>query len=437
MRRLSRARGGVLLALAFWAVALSLASVPAAGGESLLAGQEARATLEWLPGEWTASLGTSGMALTLTADGQFVLDGRDGQYVTQDNTLRLLYGGREATYQFAVTRDTLTISGGDLAAPVEFTRKPDPAAFINKLLRTSPEAARLKAYRILAVLLTALVCRIGIALLRALSSLVVLSEWGPLKLFYRVHKSRALTLHSVVLNLLKYVIYLTAVGVILAELGVNYTAYLASLSVVGLAIGFGSQGLVQDMVTGFFVIFEGQFDVGDMVDVSGQTGVVEALGLRTTKLRNYLGQTVLIPNRNISVVGNYTAGGQQVTIDVAAADAGEAERAAPVVEEVAAQTAQQFPGIMLAEPQLVGPIPLGTGEHFVRIQALVWPGQQWVVEGQLVPRLREVLKARGHAVPGDRVVVFYHTADERRAWNLRNALEGLTKRFWRPGGNAG
>lgn len=95
-------------------------------------------------------------------------------------------------------------------------------------------------------------------------------------------------------------VYFAALGFILGELGVNYTAYLASLSVIWLAVGFGSQGLVQDVVTGFFIIFEGQFDVGDMVEMSGQTGLVEELGLRMTRLRNYLGELISVPNRNIA-----------------------------------------------------------------------------------------------------------------------------------------
>jgi small conductance mechanosensitive channel len=265
-----------------------------------------------------------------------------------------------------------------------------------------------------------------IAGLRMLSHLVIYSSWGPLKYVFRHHKSKIMTIHSLVLNLLKYVVYFTAFGFILSELGVNYKAYLASLSVVGLAIGFGSQGLVQDVVTGFFLIFEGQVEVGDMVEISGQTGIVEELGLRVTKLRNYLGQLITIPNRNIALVGTYTKGALQVFIDVALMDEETAASCSEELQQIGNEVNRQFEGVILKNPRVLSPLSLETGEHFVRMQFEIWPQQQWVIEQQVIPRIREIFKRKGIEIAADRIVAFYHAREERSVLGWREFL-GKTK----------
>ncbi len=106
--------------------------------------------------------------------------------------------------------------------------------------------------------------------------------------------------------------YFFAVGLVLEEFGVNLTAYLASASIVALAISFGSQGLVQDMVIGVTLIFSDALDVGDMVEIAGTVvvvGRVEEVGLRFTKLINLFNQIVFIPNRTIANVSRFPLGG--------------------------------------------------------------------------------------------------------------------------------
>ena len=181
----------------------------------------------------------------------------------------------------------------------------------------------------------------------------------------------------------------------------------ASLSVVGLAIGFGSQRLVQDIVTGLFLILDNQFDMGDMVEIGGQTGVVTELELRTTRLRNYLGQTVVIPNRNIALVSNYRRGALKTVIDVAAQDSEQAAVMASELEAISGELARQFQGTIFFPPDPPTVVSLQTGEHFVRIVLDLWPQQQALVDSQIVPRLRELLAARELQIPNDRVAVFY------------------------------
>ena len=235
----------------------------------------------------------------MTDDGHFSLDGTEGKYQMEGPVLTLNAKDTQVNYQFDIQKDDLTLSGGDLDQGLKFSRQLEPTSFFKWVVDFSPESAKRKSYRILLILAIVLVSRWIIFLLRWLSRFIIFSDWGPFRYVYRSQKNRALTIHSLILNLLKYGIYFTTIGLIPGEMGINYAAYFASLSVIGLAIGLGSQGLVQDMVTGFFVVFEGQFDVGDMVEISGQTGIIEELGLRMTKLHNYLGEIMYIPNRNI------------------------------------------------------------------------------------------------------------------------------------------
>ena len=392
--------------------------------EPVLVGQsQERALSAALVGSWTSRIGKRDVALRFTDDSQFCLDEDSGTYAVAGNSLTLQTASRKAVYQFALaaavapaTTASLTLSGGDLSQPLTFAPERvmrSPGAYLRELFHISPQAARMKLHRILVVCAIVVLSRLLIAVLRALNHFVVFSEWGPLRLLYRRQKSRMLTLHSLVLNLIKYVVYFAALGMVLTELGVNYTTYIASLSVIGLAVGFGSQGLVQDIVTGFFVIFEGQFDVGDMVEISGQTGIVEELGLRMTKLRNYLGQAVVTPNRNIAVVGNYRKGAMQACVDTAVASPGAAEKAVPILRQLGLEIVRQFEEVIMSAPVVTGPLSLASGEHFVRMETTIWPMQQWVIEQQLVPRIREILKREAIEIPADRVVTFYHRPEPR------------------------
>ncbi len=408
---------------------LTLCAAGSASAAEFAGARMQRAVKETLTGTWVAPVGSSYLTLTLSAEGRFSLDGLTGDYVVEGNNLKLSTDTGEVTYQFDGDKNQLTLSGGDLPQTLKFSRQPEAAASLQWLFDLSPENVTRKLYRVLTILGVVLICRLIIAALRAVSRLAIYSNWGPLRLFYRYHKNRALTVHSLVLNGVKYVVYFTALGFVLGELGVNYTAYLASLSVIGLAIGFGSQGLVQDVVTGFFVIFEGQFDVGDMVEISGQVGVVQELGLRMTKLRNYLGEMIVIPNRNIAVVGNFTRGAQHARIDVTAASRQAAEQEVKLLRQSAGEVARQFEGVIIGPPRMSGVISLDTGEHFVRMKLAFWPQQQWVIEQQLVPRIREVLKAAGIEVPADRIVVFYHERQEQKAPLGAGSLERLRSLF--------
>jgi small conductance mechanosensitive channel len=129
------------------------------------------------------------------------------------------------------------------------------------------------------------------------------------------NEARALTVAKLLNSIAKYVIWFIVALMILGALNVNVTPFIASAGVVGLAIGFGAQEIVKDFISGFFIIFEGSFNVGEIVEIDGFKGTVLSLGLRTTILENWLGEQKIITNGNISSMINYSRNDTIAIID--------------------------------------------------------------------------------------------------------------------------
>lgn len=171
-----------------------------------------------------------------------------------------------------------------------------------------------------------------------------------------------------------FTFYFFAVGFILQELGISMTAYLASASVIGLAVGFGSQGVVQDVVTGLTLIFSNLVDIGEMVILGGQTGVVRSIGMRFIVLENSFGAQVYIPNRTITNVVSYPRGYVRSIVDVSLSDDEEIQRQMiAFAERLVPTVAEQFPGIMRSPPSVEGLVRTSAGRAFFRIKFRIWP----------------------------------------------------------------
>jgi small conductance mechanosensitive channel len=199
-----------------------------------------------------------------------------------------------------------------------------------------------------------------------------------------VQKPKFLTLVRLLANTVTFLLYFFALGFFLEEFGVSLTGYLASGSIAALAISFGSQGLVQDMVIGLTLIFSDAMDVGDMVEIVGLAiviGRVEEIGLRFTKVLNFHNQRVFIPNRTIANVSRFPQGGIFVYADVQIPSGLASEKAVQIVESLARGMWRQFNGIILDEP-IVGPAERqGDAEWgFIRVHFTVWPGQGDLIE---------------------------------------------------------
>ncbi len=231
-----------------------------------------------------------------------------------------------------------------------------------------------------------LVLRLGAFLGFALSvHLVVIAVRHLATLSLASHRTRGYpklrSLATLATSLIVFLLYFFAIGLILREFGVSLTAYLASASVVGLAIGFGSQGIVQDVVTGLTFIFSDLIDVDDLVEVGGQTGIVKAITMRFVELENALGASVFVPNRTINNIVSYPRGYIRCIADVTLrGEPAQREQMREVALTLMQGTYEQFAGIIIREPSEEGRYTLKTGKELLRLKFRIWPNRGQPIE---------------------------------------------------------
>ena len=205
-----------------------------------------------------------------------------------------------------------------------------------------------------------------------------------------------------------FAIYFAAFGFMLNELDISLTTYLASASVIGLAVSFGSQGVVQDVITGLTVVFSDLIDVGDMVDIGGQVGIVESVGMRFTALVNFSGARVFVPNRSIASVVNYPNGYIRAYMDIRLPpDAGSDVDA--LLTEIARSAHEEYPGILLLPPTVEGRRQARAGYSYVRIKFRIWPGQGAVLERAVAASFAHAMKQRDPGYADWMVTVHYRS----------------------------
>lgn len=204
---------------------------------------------------------------------------------------------------------------------------------------------------------------------------------------------KARTIISLASSAVIFIVYFGAAGFALTEMGVPLTTYLASASLIGLAVAFGSQGLVQDVVSGLTIVFTDLYDIDDLVEINGQVGIVEQLGMRFTVIRNPMGAVVFVPNRSIGNVIAYQRGYIRCLVDIILPNDIETSAALkksifPLVESAA----DQYPGVLRAPPEVTGPYDTKAGRSYMRIKFRIWPGRGGPIEGPFKENLLQVAR---------------------------------------------
>ncbi len=239
--------------------------------------------------------------------------------------------------------------------------------------------------RILLIIVLAVLVHVLVKVTRHISEwLINKSRAQENPLGFVTQQPKFVTLTRLIVSGIIFVIYFFALGLILQEFGCDLTTYLASATVIGLAISFGSQGLVQDVVIGLTLIFSDAMEVGDLVEIAGATiviGRVEEIGLRFTRLINFYNQEIFIPNRTIANVSRFPHGGVYAYADVQIPAGADREKAAQTVVSVAKGMWGQFGAIILSEPA-TDPMETaeGGGWDFLRVHFKIWPGQGSLIE---------------------------------------------------------
>jgi len=220
----------------------------------------------------------------------------------------------------------------------------------------------------------------------------------------RMDTRKAKTLSALLKSVLRYVVYFLMGISIIDALGAPTSSIIASAGIVGLAVGFGAQHLVRDMLTGFFILFEDQFGVGDYIETFGVAGTVEEVGLRVTKLRDFSGVLHIVPNGAIDKVTNHNRGPLRALVDVRVSYEEDATKVRLLIEEVLAQAAREVPEIVEG-PSLLGMAEFTESAIVFRIIARAKSLEQWGVERELRRRIKEMFDREGVKTPYPRRIM--------------------------------
>lgn len=219
-----------------------------------------------------------------------------------------------------------------------------------------------------------------------------------------IDEKKVNTLRPLLKSILRYIVYFIAGVTVLRILGIPTESILATAGIGGLAVGFGAQNLVKDVISGFFILFEEQFSVGDYISTGGLKGIVEEMGLRVTKLRDFSGELHIIPNGEISKVTNHTRGSMRALVDVSVAYEEDIDKAIQVLKKICDEMAEEYEDI-IEGPTVLGVVDLGASEVVIRIIAKTVPLQQWSIERELRRRIKNTFDKAGIEIPYPRRVI--------------------------------
>ena len=224
------------------------------------------------------------------------------------------------------------------------------------------------------------------------------------------------TIASLADSTLVFALYFLAIGFVLEELHVPLKAYLASASIVGLAVAFGTQGLVQDVVTGLTLVFSDLLDMEDMVDVGGQVGRVERVGLRFVVLRNYLGAEVYLPNRSVNSVIKYERGYVRAFLDMHEPGGDlPSETVEERVKLCMKAAEERFPGVFIRSSTIEEAKTVADGTRRLRAKCRIWPGQGAPLENHVRREVVETLRRLDPDYADWMVTVSYEVEEKTRS----------------------
>jgi len=236
------------------------------------------------------------------------------------------------------------------------------------------------------------------------------------------------TLVPVTLTAIKIAAWFTGGLIILDRLGVNITPILAGAGIVGLAIGFGSQTLVKDLINGLFILFEESIRIGDWATVGNKGGHVEAIGLRTVRLRDLHGNVHVIPNSSIDTVTNLSKEFSRAVMDVGVAYREDVDKVIEILEEIG-RGMQDDPeyGKRILEPlEIFGLDRFENSSVVIRARFMTKPLKQWGVRREFNRRMKRVFDERGIEIPFPHRTLYMGEPKQGSAPPLEVNLRGET-----------
>jgi moderate conductance mechanosensitive channel len=222
---------------------------------------------------------------------------------------------------------------------------------------------------------------------------------------------KANTLSNVIESAGRMLILLVATMMILSNVGLDIAPLLASAGIAGLAIGFGAQSLIRDFISGFFILLEDQYSVGDVISVNGATGLVEHLSLRRTALRAIDGTVITIPNGEIHQVSNLTKDWARAVLDIDISYDDDIDHAIEVItnELDGIENDAMLGDVIIGPAEVLGVQALGQYQVTIRAWLKTKPMEQWGVQRELLKRLKQALERNGITIPYPHQVTIYRT----------------------------
>jgi small-conductance mechanosensitive channel len=212
---------------------------------------------------------------------------------------------------------------------------------------------------------------------------------------------RVATITQALSSVARVVIWTVAVLLVLGEMDINIGPLIAGAGIAGVAIGFGAQSLVRDFLSGFFILLENQFGVGNFIEVRTGTGTlagtVESLSLRVTAVRAYDGTLYVIPNGNIEVIGNGSRGWARAIVDVSVSRSEDLDRVRHILDQVGEElhADPSLEGSLLSRPSVLGVEAMRSDAAVFRVVAETRSSRRWDVERELRRRIQQRLDETG------------------------------------------
>ncbi|MBN1893421.1 mechanosensitive ion channel family protein [bacterium] len=215
------------------------------------------------------------------------------------------------------------------------------------------------------------------------------------------YQKRVETFSSIVSYILSFLVFLIAAMIILREIGIDIAPLLASAGVVGLAVGFGAQSLVKDVISGFFILLEDQIRVGDVVSVAGKSGVVEKINLKLTTLRDLAGNVHYIPNGQIDIVTNMTKDYSRYVFDIGVAYREDVDEVIGVIKQVDEKLRQDpdYKDDILEAIEVLGLDQFGDSAIIIKARTTTKPVKQWRVAREFNRRLKKAFDEKNIEIP--------------------------------------
>ena len=220
------------------------------------------------------------------------------------------------------------------------------------------------------------------------------------------------TLSSVLVKIAGILILIIAVITILPEFGVNITSLIAAIGIGGLAIAFAAQNLIRDFISGFFILLEDQYGIGDVVSIAGIAGVVEDITLRRTVLRDLDASVHSVPNGKVELSTNMTKKYSRVNLNVSVGYGENLKHVIDIINNICQEMAKepQWKDDFITTPSVLRVDNLGDSGIDIKILGDTKPAKQWAIMGELRLRLKEAFDREGIEIPWPHTKVYFGNA---------------------------